>query len=115
MINQVDSEVPALLLIDELLSGTNSLERESASVAILHYLNQHNALTVAATHDVTVARGVGDVYGQHFFTDGADENGLTFDYRIQAGVVETRNAIKLLRLIGYPEDVISEALSRTEP
>jgi hypothetical protein len=114
MINQVDSEVPALLLIDELLSGTNSLERESASIAILHYLHRHNALTVAATHDVTIARGVGDTYALHYFTDSADESGLSFDYRIQEGVVGTRNAIKLLRLIGYPEDVIREALGRTD-
>lgn len=104
---------PTLLLIDELLSGTNSLERESASVAILHYLADRRALTIAATHDVAIARGVSDRYSLHFFTDSADESGLTFDYKIHDGVVQTRNAIKLLRLIGYPEDVIESALEST--
>jgi DNA mismatch repair ATPase MutS len=110
MIEQTKEAEPLLLLIDELLSGTNSLERESASVAILHYLAGHNALTVAATHDVAIARGVADQYALHYFTDSADENGLTFDFKIHDGVVESRNAIKLLRLIGYPEDVIRRAL-----
>ncbi|MFW5688286.1 MAG: MutS-related protein [Spirochaetota bacterium] len=113
MIEEVGAETPALLLIDELLSGTNSLERESASIAILHYLADRNALTVAATHDVTIARGVADRYALHYFTDSADESGLSFDYKIHDGVVQTRNAIKLLRLIGYPEDVIESALERT--
>lgn len=114
MIEEADAAIPALLLIDELLSGTNSLERESSSIAILRYLSERNALTVAATHDVTIADSVRDQYALYYFTDSANEKGLTFDYRIQPGVVNTRNAIKLLRLIGYPEDVIRAALDRTE-
>jgi len=113
MIEETGTGEATLLLIDELLSGTNSLERESASVAILHYLADRKALTIAATHDVAIARGVADRYSLHFFTDSADENGLTFDYKIHDGVVQTRNAIKLLRLIGYPEDVIETALEST--
>lgn len=119
MIEEVEHDDPesdrvaALLLIDELLSGTNSLERESASVAILDYLCEHNALTIAATHDVTIASGVGDRYELYYFGDSADESGLSFTYQIQKGIVKTRNAIKLLRLIGYPESVINKALDRT--
>lgn len=113
MIEETGTGEQTLLLIDELLSGTNSLERESASVAILHYLADRRALTIAATHDVAIARGVADRYSLHYFTDSADENGLTFDYKIHDGVVQTRNAIKLLRLIGYPEDVIETALEST--
>lgn len=113
MIEEAQAQTPVLLLIDELLSGTNSLERESASIAILHYLADRPALTIAATHDVAIANGVADRYALHYFTDSADEKGLSFDYRIHPGVVETRNAIKLLRLIGYPEDVIESALEST--
>ncbi len=113
MIEEVGEGTPVLLLIDELLSGTNSLERESASIAILHYLADSPALTVAATHDVAIARGVADRYELYYFTDSADKTGLSFDYTIHEGVVQTRNAIKLLRLIGYPEDVIAAALERT--
>ncbi len=114
MIEEAQAQTPVLLLIDELLSGTNSLERESASVAILHYLADRPALTIAATHDVAIANGVADRYALHYFTDSADEKGLSFDYQIHPGVVQTRNAIKLLRLIGYPEDVIESALESTK-
>lgn len=110
MIENLQDETPVLLLIDELLSGTNSLERESASVAILDYLSQRNALTVAATHDVTIARRLDGRFAVHYFTDRATDNGLSFDYRIRPGIVATRNAIRLLSLIGYPQEVIDAAL-----
>jgi DNA mismatch repair ATPase MutS len=110
MIERVGGEVPVLLLIDELLSGTNSLERESASVAILHFLARRNALTVTATHDITIAKRLGGVYPSFYFTDHADDKGLSFDYKIRPGIVQSRNAIKLLSIIGYPEDVIQEAM-----
>ncbi len=110
MLESLEDDTPVLLLIDELLSGTNSLERESASVAILDYLSQRNALTVAATHDVTIARRLEGRYAAHYFTDRATETGLSFDYLIRPGIVRTRNAIKLLSLIGYPQEVIDSAL-----
>lgn len=110
MIEQVQTTVPTLLLIDELLSGTNSVERVSASVAIFRYLADRNALTIAATHAVDVAHRMRDRYAVFYFTDDADSNGLIFDYHIKEGVVATRNAIKLLELIGYPDEVIQDAL-----
>ncbi len=110
MIEQVGSEVPVLLLIDELLSGTNSIEREGASVAILRYLSQRHALTIAATHDVSIARRVEELYTPFCFTDHADAGGLRFDYRMRPGIVRSRNAIRLLALIGYPQDLVNEAL-----
>ena len=110
MMERLGGEVPVLLLIDELLSGTNSLERESASVAILEYLAGRKALTVAATHDVTIAERTSDRYRLYYFTDRADATGLTFDYRIRPGIVASRNAIRLLELIGYPRDIIERAL-----
>lgn len=99
-----------MLLIDELLAGTNSLERESASVAIFDYLSRRSTLTVAATHDVTIARTLQDLYSVHYFTDRATASGLSFDYVIRPGIVRTRNAIRLLSLIGYPQEVIDSAL-----
>lgn len=114
MIERVGDGPPVLLLIDELLSGTNSLERESASVAILHFLARRNALTVAATHDITIASRLQKMYPTFYFTDHADEKGLSFDYKMRPGIVQTRNAIKLLSIIGYPDDVIQEALKGAE-
>ncbi len=113
MIERVGGEVPVLLLIDELLSGTNSIEREGASVAILRYLSQRHALTLAATHDVGIARRVQELYEPFYFTDHAGKKGLTFDYTIRPGIVQSRNAIRLLALIGYPQDLVNEALAES--
>ncbi|HUX51070.1 MAG TPA: hypothetical protein VMW73_09755 [Spirochaetia bacterium] len=113
MIERVGGEVPVLLLIDELLSGTNSIEREGASVAILRYLAQRHALTIAATHDVGIANRVVELYAPYYFTDHAGKRGLNFDYRMRPGIVRSRNAIRLLSLIGYPQDLVNEALSES--
>jgi DNA mismatch repair ATPase MutS len=102
--------VPLLCLIDELLSGTNSLERVSASIAILKYLTFHKALVVAATHDVKIASLLKNEFRPCHFTDQVGEKGLEFNYKIREGVVETTNAIRLLERIGYPESIIREAL-----
>lgn len=114
MINAVTGRYPLLCLIDELLAGTNSLERINASIAILHYLQSRDALSVVATHDIAIAKTLEGTYPTYHFTDRTDEKGLTFDYKIKSGIVTTRNAIRLLEMIGYPPDIISEALRLAE-
>ncbi|MBN1410241.1 MAG: hypothetical protein JW969_05300 [Spirochaetales bacterium] len=110
MLTANTGDVPLLCLIDELLSGTNSLERVSASIAILKYLKMHNALVIAATHDVKIASLLTEDYLPCFFTDTVEDKGLTFNYKLNPGIVETTNAIRLLEHIGYPDSIIRQAL-----
>ena len=100
------SERPALVIIDEILSGTNSEERIAASVAILRHLAGLNCIVVAATHDRAIASDLTGMFGTMHFTHKVEEEGLQFDYTLHEGIVEAGNAIKLLRLLGYPAEIL---------
>jgi DNA mismatch repair ATPase MutS len=100
------SERPALVIIDEILSGTNSEERIAASVAILRHLAGLNCIVVAATHDRAIASDLADTFDTRHFTHKVEEEGLQFDYTLHEGIVEAGNAIKLLRLLGYPAEIM---------
>lgn len=100
---------PGLCLIDELLAGTNYGERMAASLAILKYLQQKNALTVVATHDLDLANRLQGTYLCYHFSDSIGEDNLQFDYTLKPGIATTRNAIKLLEHLGYPREIILEA------
>jgi hypothetical protein len=96
---------PALVIIDEILSGTNSEERIVASTRILRHLSGMNCLVVAATHDRPIAAALSGVYENLHFTHLVEQEGLQFDYRLREGIVEAGNAIRLLRLLGYPPEI----------
>ena len=97
---------PALVIIDEILSGTNSEERIAASISILRYLAGLNCHVVAATHDRAIAADLEGIFNNVHFTHRVEEQGLQFDYTLHDGIVEAGNAIKLLRLLGYPSEVL---------
>ena len=103
------AKLPALCLIDELLSGTNYTERIAASEAILDYLKGKNALVVVATHDLDLAVNLKGSYQCYHFSDKVDKNNLQFDYTLKSGIATTRNAIKLLEYLGYPQEIVQGA------
>jgi DNA mismatch repair ATPase MutS len=113
IIKSCDKEIPSLCIIDEIFRGTNPIERISASAEILNYLLNNNALAIVATHDLELTEMV-DNYGCYYFTEDVDDEGLKFDYKIKKGVSPTRNAIKLLKYLGYPSDIIDRTNKRVD-
>ena len=105
-------ENPCLCLIDELFRGTNSVERISASAEVLLYLANKNGLVFASTHDLELTRLVAEAYVNCHFQEEIGERGLVFNYQLREGPSETRNAIKLLRHVGYPEEITEAAEQR---
>ncbi|HOL16714.1 MAG TPA: hypothetical protein PLY40_00355 [Bacillota bacterium] len=103
------TDAPALCIIDELLSGTNYIERLAASEAILNYLASQNALVIVATHDLDLAEKLQGLYRCCHFTDQVGPDGLHFDYKLKDGLAATRNAIRLLAYLGYPREIIAQA------
>jgi DNA mismatch repair ATPase MutS len=108
-IRSFSDEIPALCIIDELLSGTNSAERLRASEAIIRYLSTQNTLAIIATHDIELADRLDGTCDFYHFTDNVDDTGMKFDYLLKPGVATTRNAITLLEFLGYPEEIIRKA------
>lgn len=109
LLNQVESSDQKLFVLDEVFKGTNTIERIAAAKAILSYLNRKNHIVLVATHDHELAELLSKEYDLYHFTELVKDNELHFDHRIKIGPLKTRNAIKVLELSNYPEDVIQEA------
>ena len=95
-------------LADEMLRGTNAVDRHSAIVTIMASLIDAGAVGAVATHDSTLAtddRLRSHLQLVHFveqFRDGSAEraSSMWFDYRLRPGLSTSRNALKLLELVG---------------
>ncbi len=109
MINNKNNDC-YLFLIDELLSGTNSIERISASTAIIrHLVSRENIISIIATHDISIAENLQGNCECFYFSDMMNENRMYFDYKLRKGIIKTTNAIKMLKLLGMPVDITDEA------
>lgn len=96
-----------LYLLDEILQGTNSVERHLAVSQVLSHLIGQGAIGAVSTHDLELAQAPelqGYCQTVHFretlHGDGVSGQQMTFDYRLRDGVATTRNAMKLLELVG---------------
>ncbi len=81
---------------------------------MLSYLNRGSDLVFVATHDIEVLDLLGGGFDAYHFSEQVDDDVLTFDYRIHSGASSTRNAITLLRLMEYPEELVAEALAAVD-
>jgi len=97
-----------LFLVDEIFHGTNTLERISSAAAVLRYLGTRASLLVT-THDLELAGELDGMFRMCHFSEMVEEDRFFFDYRLKPGPCNTRNAIRLLELEGYPQTIVSEA------
>jgi hypothetical protein len=114
IIQEGGEDYPLLCIIDEIFRGTNPVERINASIEILDYLEKHNSLAVVATHDLELTDMLKDSYSLFYFTEDIDKEGMVFDYKLKNGVCRTRNAVKLLKYLNYPEQIIDNTNRRIE-
>lgn len=96
-------------LIDEVLRGTNTIERIAASTQILKSLDHKNIQCFAATHDIELTELLKDNYDNYHFEGEVTDNDVHFSYMIKKGPATTRNAIKLLSMIGYDKSIVEDA------
>ena len=104
-----NSKRPILCFIDEVLRGTNTVERIAASTQILKQFSFMNVLCFAATHDVELNDMLKDFYDIYHFAGQVTDNDVHFDYLLHEGPATNRNAIKLLDIIGYDKKITEEA------
>ncbi len=103
------SSVPVLCFVDEVLRGTNTVERIAASSQILSSLNKENVMCFAATHDVELTHILENIYSNYHFQEDVKDNDVLFNYKLFEGRATSRNAIKLLGIIGYEPAIIKSA------
>lgn len=111
ILDKITGEIPILCFVDEVLRGTNTLERIAASTQILYSLTKGNALCFAATHDIELTHILEKYYFNYHFREYVKENQILFDYKLHDGRAISKNAIKLLGIMGYSENIIQNATS----
>jgi hypothetical protein len=95
--------VPVLFLLDELLSGTNSHDRLIGTRSIVTKLVERGAVGLVSTHDLAltaIPQEIGTRAINCHFEDHLAEGQLRFDYKLYPGIVQTSNALPLMRSIG---------------
>ena len=95
---------PALVLIDEMLRGTNNRERLAGAQGVVRALAGADATSLVATHDLALADLEGEdarIRNAHF-RETAEGDRLVFDYRLREGPCPTTNALVIMRRAGLP-------------
>ena len=95
----------ALVLVDEMLLGTNTRERRLASGEVLRLLLATGSIGAVTTHDLSLAdlaRVPGSTLVPVHFQDVLEDGRMRFDYTLRPGVVQSTNALRVLALAGIP-------------
>lgn len=109
ILDSIREDIPTLCFVDEILRGTNTIERISASSKILEKLSNSNCLCFTATHDIELASILKNHFESYHFKEEFKDNRILFDYKIYSGKSKTRNAIKLLKVMGFDDAIVESA------
>ncbi len=117
VVARAGERVPVFLL-DEILSGTNTSERQIAARSVIRYLLDLGATGAVSTHDLTLAQAPDltplsqPVHFTERFTRDASGPSMTFDYRLRPGVATSVNALKLMEIVGLPAPAAEQESER---
>lgn len=103
IIEKVNSHEPVFLLLDEILRGTNSQDRQAGSKALLQQLCRESACGILATHDITLTQlsdQYPDAISNYHFDASVNGEELYFDYTLKPGICTSMNASILMKKIG---------------
>ena len=100
IIHQLETGTPALVLIDEILRGTNSEDKTYGSEQFARKLVNYPCLSLFATHDLALGQLEQDLPGEvvnYCFESIIEGGDLHFNYRLQKGIARNRNASFLMK------------------
>jgi hypothetical protein len=103
VLRKTHADRPALFLIDEILSGTNSRDRRLASESIVRALIAGGAVGILSTHDLALTAIADEpgLNGSNCCMESSDlDQPLNFDYRIKPGITRRSSAMAIIRLLG---------------
>lgn len=103
IMEELRTNKPMLILLDEILKGTNSTDKQQGSRELLKQLKDLHALVVLATHDIALG-DLQETYPQQIgnacFEGKIENDALTFDYTLHPGVAQKANATFLMQKMG---------------
>lgn len=103
ILDLIKEDDKVIVLIDEMLRGTNSKDKLQGSISITKKLLENQAYTIIATHDIKLAELATEINNgiknYYFDIDYANDE-LVFDYKIKQGICQNFNASFLLKQLG---------------
>lgn len=103
IIGQLKSGLPSLILIDEILRGTNSDDKTFGSAGFIKKLLPSDCLAFFATHDLALSELEQEHPGEvsnYCFESTIQNDELNFDYTLRSGVAQNKNASFLMKKMG---------------
>lgn len=103
IIDAVNAGEPVFLLLDEILRGTNSQDRQTGSKALIRQLVKQNATALLATHDLALTeleKEYPNALSNYHFDVSVEKEELFFDYKLKTGICTSMNASILMKKIG---------------
>lgn len=103
-------EATLLYLLDEILQGTNTAERQVAVRMVLGQLLESHAIGAVTSHDLNLAdeEPLASAAVPVHFEEHFDGDTMRFDYRLRPGVATSRNALKLMKMMGIARGTLSK-------
>lgn len=109
ILDAAGQEGALLCVVDEVLRGTNTIERIAASSQILQSLCRDRVFCLAATHDIELTYILENWYENYHFQEEIRGKDVLFSYVLQKGQASSRNALRLLENLGYEPELIQSA------
>lgn len=103
IMNELSRGKELLVLLDEILKGTNSKDKQTGSVALVRQLVNRRLLLVVATHDLALGELEKEFPGKisnYCFEARIENDELSFDYKLKPGVAKNLNATFLMKKMG---------------
>ena len=101
-------------MVDEVLRGTNTVERIAAATQILRQMSREGILCMAATHDGELTRILTMEYENYHFEEEMVGQDVHFSYELKPGSASSSNAIRLLEAMGYDKKITEGARAMIE-
>lgn len=95
-------ELPVLFMLDEILKGTNSLDRHKGAMALVKQLHKTNSFGFVSTHDLELGTEAEQLHycENYSFNSEIENDKINFDYKISDGICKSFNASALMKNIG---------------
>ena len=91
------------IILDEILKGTNSMDKQKGSFDLIRQFMQLKANGIIATHDLllgSLIKQFPEEIRNYCFEADMKENELTFSYKLREGVAQNMNACFLMKKMG---------------
>jgi DNA mismatch repair protein MutS2 len=107
-------ETPALVLLDEVGTGTDPEEGSALGVAVVDHFKQRGAHVLATTHYSGLKTYAANEAGVLNASVEFDEKTLQPTYRLLVGVAGSSSGLEIAQRFGIPSEVISKASAQVK-